>query len=65
MAQNEGRKEIDGRLPAAHVARCNGQAEINSVSRGIRRAMPRKRDVNLSLRGNAISRLWSPFGCGG
>ena len=26
--------------------------------------MPRKRDVNLSHCGNAISRMWSPFGCG-
>ena len=26
------------------------------------RAMPRKRDVNLSHCGNAISRMWSPFG---
>ena len=24
--------------------------------------MPRKRDVNLSHYGNAISRMWSPFG---
>ena len=26
------------------------------------RAMPRKRDVNLSHCRNAISRMWSPFG---
>jgi len=26
--------------------------------------MPRKKDVNLSHCGNAISRMWSPFGCG-
>ena len=37
-------------------------AEACAYSAADCRTMPRKRDVNLSHCGNAISRMWSPFG---
>ena len=54
--------EKDIRLFRADGKRQQNRRKLEERCRDAAANLPRKRDVNLSHCGNAISRMWSPFG---
>lgn len=54
--------EKDIRLFSAGGKRQQNRRKLEERCRDAAANLPRKRDVNLSHCGNAISRMWSPFG---
>ena len=56
--------EKDIRLFRAGGKRQQNRRKLEERCRDAAANLPRKRDVNLAHCGNAISRMWSPLGCG-